>query len=210
MSEPKPAHYYNPYAWLAPFYDRMASTLLLPFGGEERFRRKVVDAMELRPGTRVLEMGCGTGSMTRLLTEQGAEVLAVDLSEHMLERARRKAPLARFLQTDLTTLQTEARHEWALLSFVIHELSVETRRKILATARRCAAGGRLLVLDFARPENPLLRAGLGAYLRVAEPELARDLYQRGARAVLESEGLQVEWERPLAGGTAQITCARLP
>ncbi|MBI1915267.1 MAG: class I SAM-dependent methyltransferase [Planctomycetes bacterium] len=41
---------------------------------------------------RVLELGCGTGGITRLLLERGVAVTAVDGSERMLARARRRAP----------------------------------------------------------------------------------------------------------------------
>lgn len=53
---------------------------------------------------KVLELGCGTGKNTTWLLEQGAEVIGVDFSEGMLEKAREKIQSAKanFLQADIT------------------------------------------------------------------------------------------------------------
>jgi ubiquinone/menaquinone biosynthesis C-methylase UbiE len=50
----------------------------------------------LRAGSRVLEIGCGTGQLTAALVERGLRVDAVDPGPHMVEIARRRAPGARF------------------------------------------------------------------------------------------------------------------
>lgn len=47
-------------------------------------------ARTITPGTRVVEVGCGTGRQTLPLVRAGAKVVAVDLSENMLRLARRK------------------------------------------------------------------------------------------------------------------------
>jgi ubiquinone/menaquinone biosynthesis C-methylase UbiE len=44
---------------------------------------------EMRPGERVLDLGCGAGRFTRALREAGADVVGVELAEAALERARR-------------------------------------------------------------------------------------------------------------------------
>src|SRR5947207_4597420 len=50
----------------------------------------------LRPGTRVLDVGCGNGFTAGQFLERGCEVVGVDLSESGVELARRKYPDARF------------------------------------------------------------------------------------------------------------------
>lgn len=62
----------------------------------ERFRRTVVpwlDEAERLPGARILEIGCGTGSSTVALLEQGADVIAVDVDEEGLAVARTRSAL---------------------------------------------------------------------------------------------------------------------
>ncbi len=200
-----PAHHHDPYPWLAPFYDLSAKLMLLPFGGEDAFRRAAVASMELRPGTPVLELGCGTGSMTKLLLDAGADVTAVELSPHMLERARRKAKGARFVAGDLLSYKPERPFSRVLLSFVLHEMTPEIRAQALATAHRALApGGRLTVLDFARPELAPMRLGLRAYLRVSEPPQALDWLDRGPSQELPQAGFAVVGLEPLALGTAVV------
>lgn len=60
-----------------------------------------VAAAQLKPGHRVAEVGCGTGSVTARLVAEGASVSAVDASPHMLARAvRRVGPGVGFVQGD--------------------------------------------------------------------------------------------------------------
>lgn len=47
-----------------------------------------IDPLDLRPGARVLELGCGMGRFTKLLLERGYEVTALDLSEYLIDRLR--------------------------------------------------------------------------------------------------------------------------
>lgn len=206
-----PEHHYNPYDRLAPVYDWMASSLLLPFGGERRFRQAVLDAMAVGPGAQVLELGCGTGSMTRLLLDAGASVTSLELATPMLERAQQKAPGARFLHQDVLTFDEGPIFSHALLAFVLHEMSPETRLGALETAARSLQpGGTLGILEFADeapvPVGPVFRA----YLRLAEPELARDILAGALLGELEEAGLTLQSRTLLAMGTAQVLVARRP
>ncbi|MFF4756745.1 class I SAM-dependent DNA methyltransferase [Streptomyces sp. NPDC002514] len=62
-------------------------------------------AGSLRPGARVLDLGCGTGLPTaRRLADAGFEVVGVDLSSTMVDLARANVPAARFHQLDMADL----------------------------------------------------------------------------------------------------------
>lgn len=56
--------------------------------GERDLDDKVVDGLDVSPGWRVLEIGCGMGRLLRPLAPRVARVVGVDLSEEMLRRAR--------------------------------------------------------------------------------------------------------------------------
>ena len=80
-------------------------------------------AGQLRPGARVLDLGCGNGiPATRELTEHGLQVIGVDFSAEQLRRARRLVPAARLVQADMATLQLGPASMDAVVSFyaVIH------------------------------------------------------------------------------------------
>jgi SAM-dependent methyltransferase len=60
----------------------------------------------LRPGARVVDLGCGAGiPATRELAGHGLQVIGVDFSAVQLRRARRLVPAARLIQADMTALQ---------------------------------------------------------------------------------------------------------
>ncbi len=184
----------------------MARAMLLPFGGERRVRSAALSALGISRGTRVTELGCGTGSNTRLLVDLGAQVTAIDLSEPMLKRARSKVPGARFLRHDILSYRGPPA-ERVLLAFVLHEMDAGVRARALEAAREnLAPGGLLGVLDFSAgapfPVDPVFRA----YLRVAEPELAREVLA-GLPAELAQAGFRVERRRALCLSTAQVLVA---
>lgn len=203
------AHHHDPYDRLAPFYDWMAWSLLLPFGGERRFRQAVVDALEIAPGHHILELGVGTGAMTRRMVDAGARVTGLDLAVPMLARARKRAPEADLREADILTFRSETAYDGVLLAFVLHEMDARTRAGALATAHRCLRPeGRLVVLDFDGaapfPVDPVFRL----YLRLAEPEVSGALLDGGLARWVEEAGFRVERRFPLAAGTAQVLVAR--
>src|SRR5688572_3323558 len=77
--------------WLLPLYDPLTRLL-----GAERARRGLVEQAALRPGQRVLDVGCGTGSLTLLIKRlyPQVDVVGLDPDAKALDRARRKAARA--------------------------------------------------------------------------------------------------------------------
>ncbi|RMD98091.1 MAG: methyltransferase domain-containing protein [Deltaproteobacteria bacterium] len=204
-----PSHYYDPYPRLAPFYDGMARLMLLPFGGEDAFRQRAIDLMGVERGMRLLELGCGTGAMTSRLSQRGVEVTAVDLSEPMLSRARKRLPGGKFVRGDILSYQDETRYDRVLLAFVLHEMTPEIRRRALQNAReRLHAEGRIVILDFSRPPSVILAGLLRLYLFFSEPPTALPFVKLGLERIVAEGGFQIEENFPLAGGTTRLILGR--
>jgi SAM-dependent methyltransferase len=87
----------------AELYDRMRPTYPSAIFDD------VASFSQLGPGCRVLEIGCGTGQATRSLAERGYQVVALDLSESMVQVARRK--LAAFASVQVVRAPFE---DWPL------------------------------------------------------------------------------------------------
>jgi ubiquinone/menaquinone biosynthesis C-methylase UbiE len=188
-------------------YDAINTAIFLPHGGSGRLRQSLVDALEVRRGNRVLELGCGTGQVTARLLASGAEVVAVDELPEMLAAARRRAPGATFVAGDAIDADVGGSFDRVVLSFVLHGFAGRGR---LALLRRAAApltpGGRIGVLEWSLPSGDIRATLWRRFLRALEPDAGNteEVLDGALDREIREAGLQVENRRPVAGGRAQI------
>lgn len=100
----------------------------------------------LKPGSRILDLGCGCGIPVARYLAQNHDVTGVDISHVQIERARKLVPGARFFQADMTELDFPAGSFDAVVSFfaVIHVPLAEQPALFAKAARWLAPGGHLL------------------------------------------------------------------
>lgn len=145
----------------------------LTFGQVHIWRRGVVRALNLRPGERVLDVAAGTGGSTAALAETGAEVVACDLSEGMIEVGRKRHPELTFVQGDATDLPFEdASFDAVTISFGLRNVE-NTEKALREMARVVKPGGRLLICEFSRPTWPVFNKVYGFYLEEILTRVAR-------------------------------------
>lgn len=135
---------------------------LFTFGGEKRFRERILRLAQLRPGETVADVGCGTGTLAILAKQQvGANgiVYGVDPSPEMIARAREKARNARavlfFKQGAVQTLPlADAEVDVVLSTLMLHHVPKKARPDIAREIKRVLKpGGRFLAVDFAKPSK---------------------------------------------------------
>ncbi len=118
-----------------------------------RRARLFLTTARIGPGTRVLELGCGTGVFTRRVIPAGASLVALDLSAELLAKARaRVLNGARFVRSDAEALPFPAgAFDVVYGCSVLHHLDVEMALREVRRALR--PGGRLI---FSEPNllNP--------------------------------------------------------
>jgi ubiquinone/menaquinone biosynthesis C-methylase UbiE len=139
-----------------PFYDPIVKL----FGGDKA-RKVLIDQVALQPGHRVLDIGCGTGTLAVLIKREHPDVgiIGIDLDSKALARARHKAARAgvsiQFDQGFGDELPyAEASFDRVISSFVFHHLRAEEKVKTLRAVHRVLKpGGRLHMVDFECPES---------------------------------------------------------
>jgi ubiquinone/menaquinone biosynthesis C-methylase UbiE len=174
---------------------------------ETRFKRKLLDQAAIEPGQRVLDLGCGTGTLA-ILAKQAipdAEVVGLDGDPNILEQARAKAQTAglevRFDNGYSTELPYEAESlDRVLSTLFFHHLTTDDKRKTLSEINRILRpDGELHIADFTRPSDPLMAVGFTVVrlfdgverTRVnARGELGALVSEAGFQAVSESSRLR--------------------
>jgi ubiquinone/menaquinone biosynthesis C-methylase UbiE len=147
----------------APHYDIFSN--LLGMGTNHRNSRMVIELAKVKPGDRVLDVGCGPGSLT--LTAQSyagpsGKVYGIDASPEMIEAARKKAARAGLAVTFEVGLIEELAFPEASFDVVISRLAIHhlpddlKHRGFSEFLRVLKPGGHLLIADFKPPDNPLL------------------------------------------------------
>jgi ubiquinone/menaquinone biosynthesis C-methylase UbiE len=146
-------------------YDSYMRAMTL--GRERTLRETTVRLAQIQPGDCVLEVGCGTGTLTLAAKRQAGpsgKVFGIDIIPGMIELAERKATQAKedvtFQLGSFDDIPFPANHfDVVMCSFMIFHMSEMTRLKGIAEAYRVLKPqGRLLVLDVASPSRPLPRA----------------------------------------------------
>jgi demethylmenaquinone methyltransferase / 2-methoxy-6-polyprenyl-1,4-benzoquinol methylase len=142
---------------IAPVYDAMNHSMTA--GLDRRWRRLTAEAV-VRPGDRVLDACCGTGDLALACARAGArEVVGLDFSEPMLERARRKALVTQchltWVNGDVLALPFEdGSFDGATVGFGVR--NVEDLGGALRELRRVLRpGARLGILEITRPRGVL-------------------------------------------------------
>jgi ubiquinone/menaquinone biosynthesis C-methylase UbiE len=158
--------------WTLPLYDPFVKLL-----GGDRVRSALLHQAALEAGHRVLDIGCGTGSLAVLIkrSNPNVKVVGLDPDPKALARARRKADLTRmpicFDRGFADELPyPDASFDRVFSSFMFHHLEAGQKVKTLREARRVLApGGSLHLLDLARPEEQ--RTGWWDRLVYSNPHL---------------------------------------
>jgi demethylmenaquinone methyltransferase / 2-methoxy-6-polyprenyl-1,4-benzoquinol methylase len=169
------------FARLAPNYDLIND--LQSFGLHRHWKKLVARMAQVKPGQKALDLCCGTGDIAFELNKAGAEVIGLDFSPAMLELAQarlrerdrpgRVRPSLKFTTGDAMQISfDDATFDIVTVGYGLRNLE-SWERGLEEMVRVTRPGGKVLVLDFGKPDNPIWRSLFFFYLRVVVPLLGK-------------------------------------
>jgi len=171
------------FATIADRYDLI--TVLLSFGRDRRWKDRLVRLARVVPGTRALDLACGTGDIAFGLARGGARVAGLDITLRMLEIGRVKAAAPEvagggsvtFIAGDMMALPfADASFDLVTTGYGIRNVpSIDPAIREIRRVLR--PGGLLLSLDFDRPPSRLVRGVYLGYLTVVGSALGWILHR---------------------------------
>ena len=169
--ESKRRHVRTLFATIADRYDLI--TRVLSYGQDSRWKARLVKMANARAGERALDLACGTGDIAFAVAESGARTTGLDITHRMLQLGRLRADTSagqaavRFITGDMASLPfRSATFDLVTTGYGLRNVP-DLDAAIDEIARVLKPGGRLLSLDFNRPESPVVRGVYLSYLTVA-------------------------------------------
>ncbi len=187
--------------FLAPFYNIMTVPLV-------RVRNRVVDFAGAGKGSTVLDVATGTGQQAFAFAKRGYDVTGVDLTESMLEIARKnnRAGLVKFEIADATHLRFEENSfDVSCISFALHDMPPNIREKVLQEMVRVTKpGGIIVIVDYDLPRNKIGRALIYRLISLYEGEYYKQFIVSDLNSLLRKASVEIIERDSALFGAARI------
>ena len=125
-----------------------------PFAGYKGVLARIYQLVMAKGNAKVLDIGFGTGTLTKRLYEQGCEIWGQDFSSRMIELARDKMPNAHLVQADFSQglagplLQNS--YDFIIATYSLHHLTDDSKIRLIQTMKDLLnEGGAILIGDVA-------------------------------------------------------------
>jgi ubiquinone/menaquinone biosynthesis C-methylase UbiE len=202
---------------LTPLFDAVVAVT----ARDRTVKRRVIERAAIAEGERVLDVGCGTGTLAIAAARAapGVRVTGLDADPAILTRARAKAAAAgieiAFDEAMSTSLPyPDASFDLVLSTLFFHHLPDDGKRATAAElVRVLRPGGRFVIGDLGRPHDPLMRVAVRLTVQLLDGVATTALNVRGGLAdVLAGAGLESvavrERMRTATGSYEVVTGAR--
>ena len=169
---------------------------VLSLGLTHRWRRAVRDAVDPRPGLRVLDLAAGTGTSSQPLRAAGAVVVPADFSLGMLGIGKQRLPHLPFVAGDALALPfADAAFDAVTVSFGLRNVA-DTDAALREMLRVTRPGGRLVVCEFSAPTWAPWRTVYTEYLMRGLPPVARAVSSNPDAYVYLAESIRAWPDQP--------------
>ncbi|HET6365522.1 MAG TPA: methyltransferase domain-containing protein [Nitrospirota bacterium] len=160
------------FAWLAPLYDTLIALVMQ----EKAFKRRLIDVADIQPNAAVLDLGCGTATLTLMIKQAhpSARVTGLDGDDRILNIARAKVKAqSAAIQLDkglaFELPYPDGHFDRVLSSLVMHHLATRDKLRTFAEIHRVLKfDGQVHIADFGPPANLYCRL-ISRLLALLEP-----------------------------------------
>lgn len=191
----------NVFKILAPFYDTVTAPI-------SRIRDKVVDFTDARNGSRILDIGTGTGRQAFAFAKRGYDATGIDLSKDMLRVANKKNKYenAGFLVADASNLPfRDSSFDVSSVSFALHDMLLPIREKALKEMVRVTRRwGMIVIVDYALPENRVSRFLIYHFVKLYEGKYYIEFIKSEFEALLKESGIELTEKLSVLLGAGRI------
>jgi demethylmenaquinone methyltransferase/2-methoxy-6-polyprenyl-1,4-benzoquinol methylase len=201
------------FATIADRYDLITS--LLSYGQDARWKRRLVALADVRRGERALDLASGTGDIAFAVAARGAKTVGLDITHRMLQLARAKSHVAPLVTGDMVALPfATGSFDLVTTGYGLRNVP-DLQSAIDEIARVLKPGGRVLSLDFNKPQNAIVRGAYLAYLTAVGSTLGwmlhgdPDTYRYIPASIRRYPGAQGVADRLAARGFDQVTVVPL-
>ena len=139
-----------------------------------RWRRQLIRLADLKPNSRLLDLGAGTGDLTReaLRQQPTTDVTAADFTLEMMRVGQQAGPLD-FSAADALALPfADASFDAAVSGFLMRNV-IDLHKALQEQFRVLKKGGRIVILDTTRPKKNILSPFIGIHMHFIIPALGR-------------------------------------
>lgn len=175
--------------WNPSLYDQKHSFVT-------EYGKELLALLAPQPAESIIDIGCGTGHLTRMIAESGARVIGLDSSPQMIESARQNYPDIEFMLAGASDFALDAKLDAVFSNATLHWVT-RAEEAVACISRALVRGGRF-VAEFGGKGNT---ANVIAAVRESIRELTRREIQHGwyypsigeYAALLEKHGLAVRY-----------------
>lgn len=171
-------------------------------------RKKLLQEIYPTANDHILDVATGTGAVALMLAAQGARVKGIDLSKDMLQVAESKNSFdnLQFMAADACKLPfSDNQFSISTTSFALHDMPLDIRNQALQEMKRVTKpGGRIVIMDYHPPKNPLWRGVANGLITMYEELNYREFIKKDLKTYLESQGFKVTKQQTLLLNLAQL------
>ena len=168
----------------------------------------MVNFTDAQKGSKILDVATGTGQQAFAFAKKGYEVIGIDLSEAMLNVAKKKNKYrnVKFEVADATNLPFDDNiFDISSISFALHDMPLSIREKVLKEMVRVTKPeGIIVIADYNLPKNKIGKFLIYHFVALFEAEYYKNFINSDLEALLNKNRIKIIEKDTVMHGVGRI------